>query len=535
MASSSKSAVMRAQYATWPYPQVPLLAKVPSTHPYELHVDWLWDRAGRGRAPAKPRIWIAGCGTFQPYVFGVANPHAEIVATDLSEASLAIARRRCAVHRQKHVAFAPVDLDDASTFPDGSFDLIECYGVLMNVTDPAATLRALRAKLTPNGVLRLMVYPHWSRQRVFQLQRLAGLLGLHRDDRSHPAALRTFVRRLPRAHPLRFAFTTYAESKNDAGVVDAFLHAGDRGFTGFQLGALLSAAGLRPSYWFHRPWAQPDAMAEHLALPDRTQSAVLDYLDLWQELRGNFVVCATRDDSVPAPLQEPRVHPRFVGDQHALRHRLALLRLRWLGGSLPARTTQGPVALSPRAARALANGHAADELADSGLLLGGTRHDSALPAHADFVREPEFLARATTLRVGRRAPNPLYAHLFAAFELAQRHPERGLPDLETQLGRWLPWADPLEERPIAFGLTPYGTALRLRVNVHEHLARTDLGSAEDYAAVRLRHDAAALQAVRSRLADAPEIPPALHSDAELRELAVLLDSYDQLFVTLEPA
>ena len=153
MTTSEKSRLMKAQYAAWPYPQVPLLAKLPSTHPWELHVSWLWDRCGSGAAPAAPRIWIAGCGTFQPYALAVANPKAEIVATDLSEPSLALAKRRCSWHRQKHVTFAPVDLADESTWPEGEFDLIECYGVLMNLPDPGATLRGLRQRLTKRGVL----------------------------------------------------------------------------------------------------------------------------------------------------------------------------------------------------------------------------------------------------------------------------------------------------------------------------------------------------------------------------------------------
>ena len=121
-------------------------------------------------------------------------------------------------------------------------------------------------------------------------------------------------------------------------------------------------------------------------------------------------------------------------------------------------------------------------------------------------------------------------------------PEKGapkrvlaLPDLETQMGRWLPWADPLEERPIAFGLTPYATYQRLRVNCNEHLARTDLGIASDYSTVRLRHDAESLQRVRGLLAAASELPVRAHSDAELRDLFVLLCTHEHLFVTLEPA
>ena len=190
--------------------------------------------------------------------------------------------------------------------------------------------------------------------------------------------------------------------------------------------------------------------------------------------------------------------------------------------------------LSAPAARAAARGEPSPELAAHGLLLGGRAHGSRLPAHADFAREPEFLAHARALRCGRRAPNPLYAHLFAAFELAQQHPERGLPDLETQLGRWLPWADPLEQRPIVFGLTPYATALRLRVNVHEHLERSDLPVATDWSQVRLRADATLRHTVRARLQAATEIPARTRSDAELRELAVLLDTHDQLFLTLDP-
>ncbi len=533
MANPTKSQVLRAQYEAWPYPQVPLLASLPSTHPFELNVAWLWDRCGSGPAPAQPRIWIAGCGTFQPYAFAVGNPRAEITATDLSESSLRIARRRCAVHRQSNVRFAPVDLSDESTWPDGQFDLIECYGVLMNLADPLAVLRGLRQRLTPRGVLRLMVYPHWSRQRVFQLQRLARLLGLTAHERHHPALLRGFVRALPKAHPLRYAFLTYADSRNDAGVVDGFLHQGDRGFTGHQLGVLLRDAALVPGYWFHRPWAQPDTMAQRLQFADRDQSFVLGYLDLWQELRGNFVVCARRGDAPAREVQPATVHPLFAGDGHALRHRLRLSRLRLLGGRVPTRTQDGDVVLRAADVRTLTRGRPTAALHDAGLVLGGHDHGPQLASHVDFAGEADFLQHTTSLRVGRRAPNPLYAHLFAAFELAARHPELALPDLETQLGRWLPWADPLEERPLCFGLTPYGTCQHYRVNVLDHLARGDLPTAAGFDDVKLRDDQAQLGAVRALLRDHPDLPAHERSAGELRELAVLLFAHDSLFVTLE--
>ncbi len=533
MANVTKSQTMRAQYAAWPYPQVPLLATLPSSHPFELHVAWAWDRCGSGPAPERPRIWIAGCGTFQPYAFAVANPRAEIVATDISEPSLRTAARRCALHRQRHVRFAPVDLADESTWPDGSFDFIECYGVLMNLADPQRALRALRERLTPRGVLRLMLYPQWSRSRVFQLQRIARLLGLGARNHRHPAAFRAFVRAMPKAHPLRHAFVTYADSRNDAGVVDGFLHAGDRGFTAFQFGDLLANACLVPGHWFHRPWAQPDTMAQRLGLGERTQTFVLNQLDLWHELRGNFVVCARRDDAPPRETQEPAPHPAFGLGEHGTRHRLHLERLRWFGGRVPSRTGDGDIALRAHDARALRAGAAPDHLRASGLVLGGADRAPRLPFHEPWAGEAAFLAHANALRTGRRAPNPLYAHLFAAFELPQRHPELALPDLDAWMGRWLPWADPLEERPIRFGLTPYATLQRFRTNVAEHLARGDLPVAPGYDAVRLRNDDSMLARVRSLLREHADLPAGERPDAALRELAVLLFTHDTLFLPIE--
>lgn len=523
-------AAIRAQYEAWPYPQVPLLASLPSTHPWELHTAWLWDRCGSGTAPSRPRIWVAGCGTFQPYVFGLANPRACVIATDLSERSLHVARTRCRLRRMDHVQFAWADLDDPSSWPEGRFDLIECYGVLMNLRDPARALQQLGTRLAPGGVLRLMVYPQFSRTRIFQLQRVARLLGLHGGDRRHPRLLRAMVKSLPRRHPLRHAFTSYADARNDAGVVDGFLHAGDRGFTGWQLGALFRQAGLRPAFWFHRPHAQPDVMAERLGLRGRPPESVLAYLDLWQELRTNFVVCLKRTDAPVAERAAEGAHPMFQSDHGGLRHRLRLLRLAVLGGRLPCRTGTGDVRLSPADARALLRSEPGN-VATRPLLLGGHAEATASDQGALFHREAELLA-AEVVR-DRRAPNPFYSHLFTAFRAARDFPDLGLPDLETQCARWGPWADPLERQGLPFGLTPYGTLQRLRRSVLEHLERRELETVPDLGAVRLRNEASAFASVRAFLESHDVVPVRVLSDPELRELWLLLFSYQDLFLRLD--
>lgn len=544
-------ASVRNQYESWPYPVVPLWASLDRAQLWQLNAAWIADRCGRGPLPERPRIWIAGCGTFQPYVIARANPAAEIVATDLSEASLRLARRRCRVHGIKNVEFAHVDLDDPSSWPEGEFDLIESYGVLMNLPRPGATLAQLGRRLTPDGIVRLMVYPHFGRQRIFQLQRVARLLGLTATERDHPSRLRRAVGRLPLRHPLRYAFDSYADSRHDAGIVDAFLHAGDRGFSAFELMDLARSADLQPAFWFQREWGQPSLAAENLGFPEWSQAATLHYLDLWQELRSNFVVCLTRAEHetrtlegealVPHARPALRVHPLFDPAKPDLgaRHRLRLLGARLFGAKLPSKVSP-PVQLSAADARLLQAGtdalHHADprqiaRLVSEGLLLGHEpwRNDQAITQ--EVAAESEF--RSPRFEIHRRARNPLFDHLFKAWTADRCLPELGLPDLEGQMGRWLPHADPLEAHHRAFGLTPYRTFQLLRTNVHDYLAdwheRPTVAGWED---VRLRQETRCFEQVRV-WAGAAGIDRPTQDPAGLRELWVMLFAYDTLFLPFE--
>jgi hypothetical protein len=289
----------------------------------------------------------------------------------------------------------------------------------------------------------------------------------------------------------------------------------------------------------HRPWAQPDVAAERLSLQGRSQSFVLGYLDLWQELRQNYVVCCTRDDmasDVTAPL---RPHPTFADKPASLRHAMRLLRLRLLGGRVPTRTGDGDVVLRARDARALASGDAAvredcARLRAEGLVLGGDVEPCPLRDHDEIAGEAEWLQTTSALRIGRRAPNPLYAHLFAAFEADRAWPQLGLPSLDEQLRAWLPWTTPLEHGRIRFGLTPYATAQRCQAALKDHLDREPLPIAANWSEVRLREDQAKLAEARA-FAAANGIDGECLDDNAARELWCLLFAQDDLFLTLLPA
>ena len=517
------SALIQAQYQRWPYPQVPLWGRVRSLELFQLHLPHLRARVGMPSSGAG-RIWIAGCGTMQPYLLGKANPKAEILATDISQSSLDRARWRCRLNGVPRVSFQQVDLEEE--LPSGPFDWIECYGVLMNLGDPARALRRLAERLAPDGVLRLMVYPWFSRRRVFQLQRVARLLGMIPPRAEDPKKLQAIVRALPKGHPLRYAFESYFDAQNDAGIVDAFLHAGDRGFTALHLVELAEQAGLEVGYWFHRPWARPEVIRQSLRLSTWSAPQLLHYADLWQELRGNLVPILVKKGAGRQPMEEA-IHPALRRNSSLqaafgrlwgleLGNRLGERRLFLSAAELRALDRRDPSAISAGRIQ---------QLREAGVFWGGAEEVWALPPPPPVP--PEDREPVEPLELGEQAANPFYSHLFAPLRYGARHPELGT--LAMEVAAWEGLAEPLEEEG-AWGLTPIGTGLvhgpamdRWREAENPTVSHLD----------QLRYVEEDLPALR-RFLSPFDIPKKL-SPLEERELWLLLGSWSSLFLTASAA
>lgn len=513
------------QYEAWPYPRIPLFARLDREQLWQINAAWLAHQCQRKIVEA-PQIWIAGCGTFQPYAFSRANPGSEILATDISQSSLSLAEARCRWHRARNVRFQQVDLSQLEHYPTGPFDLIECYGVLMCLPNPAEALQALAQRLSPNGILRLMVYPHYGRQRIFQIQTLAKLLGLHYGDKSHPARLRKIMCGLPRSHPLSYAFRTYSDSANFQGIVDGFLHASDRGFTGIELCRMADNAGLQLGFCMHRPWGEPSMMAERLKLGAQDPAFWLHYLDLWQNLRTNFILCLVKKDAEAT--SENFSHPLFQLTNRTLgvRDKARLLRMAVTGGKLQSRTREGMVSLSGRTVRGILRGDSTvlEEEHLSGLLFAGTS-DCIVP-------NPHFVPR-----IGDRVPNPLYAHLFDAYVFNRQWNavlQTKLPDLGEQVSRWAANSQVLENGEIPFGLTPLATYLHDTARIEEAASSYLDYKCANFEEVRLEQEHARFQQVE-RFLKANNIRPIALDSATLRQLWILLFSSNQLFLDIRDA
>lgn len=522
---------VQEQYETWPYPRVPLLQGVRREDLWQLNWSWMQRQAQNSIDTVRPRIWITGCGTLQPYLIGLANPEAEILATDVSNRSLKMAERRCRLHGVGNVSFAQVDLTQKQSLPEGPFDWIESFGVLMCLPDPQATLGELQQRLAPSGLLRTMVYPHFGRRRVFQIQRLAKLLGLRLQNPAHPQILQNMLQSLPRRHPLRYAFDTYFDAQNPEGIVDAFLHAADRGFTGLEWAALTSRAGLVPAFFMHRPWGQPQQVLPQLGYSEVPLDLALHYLDVWQELRSNFITVFKRQGAPAVAPSAHWQHPLF--DWRRLRampfYRLRLLKHALMGTKLTSRTHEENIQLSAGDFRNVLgwspNRHSPTTLASRALSLPQkTLWGDDAYAHEERFHRP---------RKGKGVPNPFYGQLFDAwfFHLGLKGP-KAWPSLHEEDRRWAALGSPLENEDIPWGLTPHHTFQCHREAITAWLANNpDASPAKDWKEVRLQDDDAKIEQVKSWSAQWPGLE-VLDASHVWRELWVLLFSYEHLFLDI---
>ena len=125
-----------------------------------------------------PDILIAGSGTGQ-HVAHVArtHPQANILAIDLSKASIAYAMRMMEKLRISNVRFMQADILEAGAIGD-DFDIIQSVGVLHHMKDPLRGWRVLTGLLRPGGVFKLGLYSDRDRGHVRECRRLIESLGI---------------------------------------------------------------------------------------------------------------------------------------------------------------------------------------------------------------------------------------------------------------------------------------------------------------------------------------------------------------------
>jgi SAM-dependent methyltransferase len=271
---------------SYPYPRYPLIASVRRCDTYALNLEALWARFNRSLPPPEAKkILIAGCGTFAPYPWAVANPDVPITALDLSERSLRRARWHTVLHGRFNVDYRCGDLSDPDVV-EGTFGMIDSFGVLHHLEDPLAGLMALEQRLVQGGILRVMVYSRYARREEESIRRAFRLLGV-----TTPREARRLLNKARPGSRLAGYLATSDEAATDVGVADALLHPRARTYRVDELLETLRLAGLKPLLFAH-----------HGALEDVSEEVCrLRTLEKTRQSPGNFVVYLARaNESVAA-------------------------------------------------------------------------------------------------------------------------------------------------------------------------------------------------------------------------------------------
>lgn len=237
--------LVQKHYQNYPYPSYPLLASVRRCDTYALNLASLWTRFNCTFPPPDARkILIAGCGTFAPYPWAVANPDVPITALDLSERSLARARLHCLLHGKFNVTYRCGDILEFET--GGWFGLIDSYGVLHHLADPLAGLQRLEQLLMPGGIIRIMLYSRYARREEESIRRAFRLLGI-----STPEAARQLLGRARNGSRLANFIATSDEAATPSGLADALLHPQVHTYRIDELLAMIARTGLRILLFAH--------------------------------------------------------------------------------------------------------------------------------------------------------------------------------------------------------------------------------------------------------------------------------------------
>lgn len=188
----SVSRSVRAQYEESPYPRWLKFTKPPKR--IDEGIQCVRPRFVRpsGFQGQKQQVLVAGCGTGQHSLqVAMGNPDADILALDLSSASLAYAMRMTERYGVRNITFLQGDLLALPRL-GRKFHHIECSGVLHHIRDHAGAWAVLADCLHPGGTMHVGVYSKIARLLVSHLRASSQREGIG----TTPAEVRRFRTRL---------------------------------------------------------------------------------------------------------------------------------------------------------------------------------------------------------------------------------------------------------------------------------------------------------------------------------------------------
>ena len=196
------------------------------------------------------RALVAGGGTGDATIMlaqqlADAGRGGEVVYLDLSTAAREIAEARAKARGLTNISFHKGSLLDLPRLRLGRFDYIDCCGVLHHLPDPPAGLDALKAVLTDNGGMGLMLYGSLGRRGVYDMQAMLRRLCGGRPLAEQVATARRLLGALPDCNWFKRNPFIDDHKLGDNELVDLLLHSQDRAYRVAEIGELVEQAGLK--------------------------------------------------------------------------------------------------------------------------------------------------------------------------------------------------------------------------------------------------------------------------------------------------
>jgi len=228
------------QYDRFPYPE-----RRPEDERGRLISTWLDDLRminhhcfrGEQTFDKNFRVLVAGGGTGDGTIFLAEQLRplgGHVVHLDFSTAALSVARERARIRGLRNIEWVEASLLALPQLGLGTFDLINCVGVLHHLREPEQGLDALLEVLAPEGAMALLVYARYGRTGVYQMQEL--LRRINRDESDATVRLaraRATLAALPRSNWFLRGEDLHRDhvEGGDAGLYDLLLHPQDRAYT----------------------------------------------------------------------------------------------------------------------------------------------------------------------------------------------------------------------------------------------------------------------------------------------------------------
>lgn len=235
------SQAVRMQYEENPYPRWASILQ-PQPRTVEAFARGLRHGEPEHAFPPPVPILVAGCGSGQhPIQTALSFTDCEVLAVDLSRASLAYAARMAEELRIPNVTFQQADILELGGL-GRQFAVIECGGVLHHLEDPVSGWRILVDLLEPHGLMKIGLYSAKARQGVYAARDFVQAQGFPPTPDGIRKCRRAILD-LPDGHPAKGALT-FRDFFSISGCRDLIMHVHEQAFTLPRIADALDTLGL---------------------------------------------------------------------------------------------------------------------------------------------------------------------------------------------------------------------------------------------------------------------------------------------------